>query len=212
MPADAEDGDLLEAIVVVELASATITAPDGWGSLVSTPLAARSHTQAVYVRRANAEPASYTWEWSAAECSIVILAYRNADYPQQYEAQANNVNSAECAAPAIETDIGGSLVQWIGSSMSGATWTPPGDYTERGPAAHGSRHDKYLRRCGRSHVLGDGRQHGGITGTASVPDFSVGTAIAFAPLFRTPLTDVDTTDAITVSESVSVAPIGAHAC
>jgi hypothetical protein len=94
VPTNTQDGDLLVAFVVNEDddPNASWTPPSGWtlyvpemdtgGSPVSPP------TLAVYYRRADTEPSSYTWTLSASDRGLMgaMLAYRNVDSDEPFDA------------------------------------------------------------------------------------------------------------------------------
>jgi len=134
VPSGTADGDLMLAIIVIELSSGTATPPAGWTQLWNATNASRSHTQIVYARTASSEPANYSWSWTSAECAAAIITYRNAAYPSQYGGQFNNSSIATAAAPSLTTASPNSMSVYFGSIAYGTTWSPPtspGTYTER---------------------------------------------------------------------------------
>ena len=180
VPSGTADGDLMLAVVMVELADATITAPGGWTLLFKTALSTRTHTQAVYYRTASSEPASYTWSWSSAECGVAILTYRNAAVPTNYNSQVNNTSTANCQSPSLTVSAIGSLALWIGSSMYGTTWSPPANYTERLDQRTSTASTNMSMSVAERLFTATGTT-GTATGTAVDADFNVGSAIVLTP-------------------------------
>lgn len=208
VPTGTAAGDVEIAVIVVEVASATIT-PDatGWTQLWNTPLSTRTHTQAAFYRFAGgSEPGSYSFTVSSGEWACAIVTYRNATNPTLYNSQVNNSSTATCTAPSLTVATDGSMSLWVGSSMYGTTWTPPTNYTER---------VDYRTSTGSSNLCVTIAQRvvaagstGTVAGTAANADYNVGGQIIFAPLT---VAGISVSDSATISESVTVSVAAAGA-
>lgn len=206
VPSGTADGDLMLAVVMVELASASVTAHANWGTpILNTPLSTRTHTQVIYARPANSEPTDYTFSWSSAECGVTIITYRNAALSALYNSQVNNSATTSCAAPSLATTFPNSLSVWVGTIMYGTTWSPPtapGTYTERVDVRTSTASTNMAMSIADYVVTAPGAT-GTVTGTAANGDYNVGSHIILLPAAVTvAVVDVGQGfDAATASES-----------
>lgn len=203
VPSGTQDGDLMLAVVMVELASASVTANAAWGSpILNTALSTRTHTQVVYARIANSEPANYTFSWASAECGVAIITYRNAALSSLYNSQVNNSTTTTCTAPSLTTVSPNSLSVWIGTIMYGTTWTPPANYGERVDQRTSTASTNMAMGIADRVIVTPGAT-GAIAGTAANGDYNVGAHIILVPAART-LAIVDTghgVDAVAATET-----------
>jgi len=205
VPSGTQDGDLMLAVVMVELANGSVNAHANWGSpILNTPCGTRVHTQVIYARIANSEPANYTFSWSSCECGVAIVTYRNAAYPTLFASQESTSSSANAVGPSLTTVAPNSLGVWFGTNAYGSTWTPPATpaYDERfdNRTSTGSNN---MSMGIADHVYTNPGATGAVTGVAANADYNVGAHIILAPGART-LAIVDTghgVDAVAASEA-----------
>lgn len=210
VPSGTADKDVLIAAVAVEVATATIT-PDqaGWTQLWNTTVGGgRSHTQAVFARKATgSEPASYTWTISSGEWCGAIVTYRNAALPSIYNSQANNSSVTSCTAPTLSTPSAHSWSVWVGSSMYGTTWTPPGSYSERADYRTSTTLNN-LSVSVADRLVASASATGTVVGTAANADYNVGGHVVLAPYIGPDGTANVTLGAVTLSAAGTVAAPG----
>ena len=205
VPSGTADGDLMLAVIVIELSSGTATPPAGWNQLWNATNSTRSHTQIVYARIASSEPANYSWTWSSAECAAAIITYRNAAYPVQYSGQFNNASQTNAPAPSLTTASPNSLSVYFGSNAYGTTWTAPtspGTYNERIDIRSSTASTNLSLTVADYNVV-DAGTASAPSGTAANADYNAGGQVILAPAART-LVIVDTAagfDAATAAES-----------
>ena len=187
VPSGTMNGDLMLAVCVVELASATVTAHADWGTaILNTPLSTRTHTQVVFAKFANNEPANYSFSWSSAECAAAIITYRNASAVSIKGGQANNSSVASVTAPTLTTPKANCLSVFFGSIMYGTTFAPPtspGTYTER-LDLRSSTASTNLALTIAEYLVPTGSATGTVVATATNADYNVGSQVILVPIVR----------------------------
>ncbi len=140
VPAGTTTGDVMVAAIAVTGSGATISTPTGW-TLQNTTVqaAANASRQAIYTRVvAGAEPASYTWTFSAAHTGAVggIVTYDNVDNTTPVDIFSGNATplggdtNLQHRATGVTTTVPDTMVISTHSFSSSSTWTPTG-MTER---------------------------------------------------------------------------------
>ena len=140
VPAGTTVGDVMVAAIAVTGSAATISAPAGWTAQAATVQATAnaSRQQLFYRVVAGAEPASYTWTFSAAHTGAVggIVTYDNVDNTTPIDAFSGNATplgadtNLQHRAAGVTTTVPDTMVISTHSFSSSSTWTPTG-MTER---------------------------------------------------------------------------------
>ncbi|HVW33756.1 MAG TPA: Ig-like domain-containing protein [Acidimicrobiia bacterium] len=183
-PARAVAGDVWVAGVGTRTAP-TVTPPAGW-TLIRRDQAGTYTTQALYYHVVTAaEPASYTWKFSASvPAAGGISDYQgvNTTTPVNNSAGAGqNINSLSIVAPSVMTTVAAAQVVGFFSIGGGNTISPPPGMTERGEASStaGSNHVTWETS---DFALAAAGATGSRTATASSsPHPSVGALVALTP-------------------------------
>lgn len=134
VPAGTTTGDVMVAAVAVTGAAAAINTPTGW-TLQNTTVqaAANASRQAIYTRVVvGAEPANYTWTFSAAHTGAVgaIATYTDVDTTTPVDIVAGNTTPAgadtslQHRATGVTTTVPDTLVVTTHSVASARPWTP----------------------------------------------------------------------------------------
>ena len=134
-PAGTVNGDVMIAAIAVRPSTATITAPAGWTLIRRTNQAlTNDNAQATYRKVAGAaEPASYTWTFSASTGSaggIMTFFGVNTASPVDVENGQATASGLTHTAPSVTTTKSYDMIVTTHSFTSAATWTPPGGMTE----------------------------------------------------------------------------------
>jgi hypothetical protein len=138
-PTNTQQGDILIAGMIIELAAPTVTAPTGWtleksGTPGGTSRALRLLVYSHIVQASDA--ATTTWTWTVTtgyEWAGFMSAYRNAKVGNSVISTTNS-SSVSAVSPTVTTLATNALVLAIACSAYGTTWTPPtanSGYTER---------------------------------------------------------------------------------
>jgi Bacterial Ig domain len=132
-PAAVTAGNVLLAAIDVRGGPA-ITAPAGW-TFVRMDANGTVIRQAVYWKVAtSAEPASYTWTFSASQAAAGgIAAFEGVDTANPIDAHGGQVNasSKSITAPSITTTVANAMVAGFFGTGPATTVTPPAGMTER---------------------------------------------------------------------------------
>jgi hypothetical protein len=138
-PAGVAAGDFLIAQITHRAGAAlTITPPDASWNLIRSDSNGATITSALYYKVAtSAEPASYTWNFSAGvKASGGIIAYQNVNNGDPIDVtSAGTGNSMLVTAPTATTNTANTMVVGFFSMANcnngGDYWTPPVGMTER---------------------------------------------------------------------------------
>jgi hypothetical protein len=135
-PAGTQKGDVLVAVIAVVPSTTAITAPAGW-TLVDrqTNTNGSSNALAVYYKVASAaEPASYTWTFSANNGNAGgIMAFSGVDNQNPVDVAAGQLTtsaSTSIAAPSVTTTVADTMIVTGHEYASSRRWTPPAGMTE----------------------------------------------------------------------------------
>jgi hypothetical protein len=137
VPAGTTTGDVMVAAIALKTSSITITPPAGWTSLNRVNQAAGDpNAQELFYRVATgSEPASYTWNFSAAVFGAVggVVSYRGVDTSSPIDVYGGNVTASATThtATGVTTTTSNAMVVTAHSFASAETWTPPAGMTER---------------------------------------------------------------------------------
>ncbi|HEV7365733.1 MAG TPA: autotransporter-associated beta strand repeat-containing protein, partial [Gemmatimonadales bacterium] len=139
-PAGTVNGDVMIAAIAVRPNTATITAPGGWTLIRRTDQTLTNPgSQATYRKVAGAaEPASYTWSFSASTGSaggIMTFYGVNTAAPVDVENGQATASGLLHAAPSVTTTKSYDMIVTTHSFTSSATWTPPVGMTEAADVA-----------------------------------------------------------------------------
>ncbi|SDC49405.1 PKD domain-containing protein [Geodermatophilus telluris] len=140
-PAGVAAGDVLVAQVTANGAPSVATVPAGWTPVLTAPVAvhsgARLFAYAHVVGDPAAEPASWTWQLSAAQkWNAGMTAFRGVDTTTPFDSPASTAvqtgyTSAALTVPGVTTTTAGALlVGGIGLDSSATAVTPPAGMTE----------------------------------------------------------------------------------
>src|SRR5690606_2750085 len=108
----------------------------GWNLIrLVTQGSGNSNRLASYYRVANAaEPASYTWTFSASNSGAVggIASFRGVDTTTPIDDEAGQATGTGLGhtAPSVTTSLDGGMLVTAHELSSAVTWTPPGGMTE----------------------------------------------------------------------------------
>jgi hypothetical protein len=186
-PAGTAQDDILIALVYIEHATATITAPSGWAlvrdSLQSGP-AGFDYRHVTYWKRAGgSEPSSYQWSFSASAYReafvIAVQGCATSGSPIDVEAATVNANQNDApAAPSVTTTVADTLLVGVYTTADGgnAAWSPGSSgMTERVDSVSLVGYDVVQASAGAT-----GSKTVSCSGGAN-PEWHVGAAIALKP-------------------------------
>ena len=137
VPAGTVANDVMVAAIALKSASITITPPAGWTSLNRVNQAAGdSNAQEIFYRiAAGSEPASYTWNFSAAVFGAAggVVTYRGVDTTTPIDVFGGNVTASATThtATGVTATANNTMVISTHSFSSAETWSPPAGMTER---------------------------------------------------------------------------------
>ena len=177
--------NLMVAEVVINGGAApTITAPAGWALVSRT--STTSLSQAIYYKFATtAEPASYTWSFSANQrIDIGITAYKGVDISSPINANASQVNasSVNVIAPSVTPTVPNTMLLGFFAVAARTRFTPPGSMTERFDLQTGtSAGNPAVTACGDDAVQAAAAATGTRTAVAAAAGLSIGSLVALRP-------------------------------
>ncbi len=181
-PAGVVAGDVLLASIDTR-GSSTVSAPAGW-TLVQMHINGTSLRKSTYVKAAGAaEPASYTWTFSANRLAAgAIHAYTGVDPASPVNASGGQIvaSSTTVTAPSITTTVADTMLVAFFATMTNATWTPPAGMTERGELI-GTASGKYSSTTGADAIRAAVGATGSRVATTSKAANSVAHLIALRP-------------------------------
>lgn len=137
VPAGTVAGDLMLATIAVRPSTVAINAPPGWTAQprIDQPAGNSSGQQLFYRVAGAAEPASYTWTFSAGSTGAAggIVSYSGVDTVAPFDAFAGNVtpSGASHTANGVTTSVLNTMLISTHSFSSAETWTSPAGMTER---------------------------------------------------------------------------------
>jgi uncharacterized repeat protein (TIGR01451 family) len=177
--------DLMVAGVVINGGAApTITAPAGWTLLQRT--SATGISQAVYYKFATtAEPATYTWTFSANQRVVVgITAFEGVDIGSPVNASAAQANAASTSAiaPSVTATLPNTMLVGLFGVAARTAFTPPGGMTERYDRQTGSSGgNPPVTACGDTAAFAAVGATGTRTAVSGTAGINIGSLIALAP-------------------------------
>lgn len=185
VPAGIQNGDEMTTVLTFTGGSATsITPPAGW-NLINTPIytAGNEIGMAVYNRVASNEPASYTWNFTSAQCGGICYAAVGAvGLSSIYVQGTANASSASCSAPSLSAPQPGCMQLFFGGIFSKGTWTAPSGLTLEGHTATGGSVSCDMCVCDLL-LSSSGPTNGGspTVGTNTIAGVNIGWTILLLP-------------------------------
>lgn len=132
IPAGTQNGDIMIAVFEISISiSNEINTPSGWTLLDNA--ASVGPNVASYWRVASAEPASYTWTFSATNAvSGIIASYSGGGSIDTHGAFNRTTSSTSITANSISTAIDGDMLVFVvGCSAAETSYTGPAGFTQR---------------------------------------------------------------------------------
>lgn len=180
-PAGVGSGDVMLAGISVR-GTPNLTPPAGW-TLVRLDLAPDNQLrQAIYVKVAASEPASYTWTFSTSQQAAGgILAYSGVDTVAPVNAHnGRSFRGSTSVAPSVTTTVNGAMIVAFFGVTANTTITPPSGMSERYEVA--STVSPYFVTAEGADVLqAVAGASGDKTATAGVSVISIGQLVALKP-------------------------------
>ncbi|HEY8179523.1 MAG TPA: Ig-like domain-containing protein, partial [Candidatus Limnocylindria bacterium] len=175
-------GDVLVAGVSVR-GTPTITPPAGWTAVRNDPRGS-TFSQALYVHVAGgAEPASYTWSFSAAGTAVgTIAAYSGVDTAQPVAGHGGQVNTGTAiVAASLTTSVPNTRLVGFFGIVGKPTVSPPPTMIERQEIVTAKGTSSRLTMELSDQTLASTGASGTRTATASSSAANIGQLIALRP-------------------------------
>ncbi len=133
MPAGTQSGDVLIAQIVINSASAVITAPSGWSLILTTKSSSSVEEATFYKAASESEPASYTWKFGASQSATGALSsYTGVNTTSPIDAKSGKYNGSTATATfaQITTTVANDMLLALVGVSGNTTVTPPTGFVE----------------------------------------------------------------------------------